>query len=127
MKRLSMLLYGAVCYAVFFTTFLYAIGCVGNFLVPTTLGAPTLNSGQAIRIDIALLAVFALQHSIMARPAFKRAWTRLIPEAAERSTYVLFSSLALILVFWQWRPIGGAIWNVESALGQTLLYAGFAF
>jgi methanethiol S-methyltransferase len=78
-------------------------------------------------VNIGLLAVFALQHSIMARRAFKRWWTRIVPVVMERSTYTLLSSLALILLFWQWRPIGAVIWSVENETGRVLLYAGFAF
>jgi protein-S-isoprenylcysteine O-methyltransferase Ste14 len=128
MKRLLILLYGVACYAVFFATFLYAIGFLGNAFVPTAIDAELTGSlAQALAIDIGLLALFALQHSIMARPAFKRWWTRFVPAAAERSTYVLFSSLALILMFWQWRPIGAVVWNVEGELARTLIYGGFAF
>ncbi|MBL8270887.1 methanethiol S-methyltransferase [Steroidobacter sp.] len=127
MKRSLVLLYGAACYAVFLATFLYAVAFLGNFLVGNSIdAAPTTGIGQAIAIDIALLAVFALQHSIMARPAFKRWWTRIVPTAAERSTYVLFSSLALILLFWLWQPIGAVVWRVDSPVGQGLLYAGYA-
>jgi len=127
MKRLLVLLYGVVCYAVFFATFLYAVGFIGN-LVPASIdAAPSTSLAQALAIDIGLLALFALQHSVMARPAFKRWWTRIVPVAAERSTYVLLSSLALIVLFWQWRPIGAVVWNVASDAGRILLYAGFAF
>jgi protein-S-isoprenylcysteine O-methyltransferase Ste14 len=127
MKRLLVLAYGLLCYAVFFATFLYAIGFLGNFLVGNSIdAAATASLGEALAIDIGLLAVFALQHSIMARPAFKRWWVRIVPVAAERSTYVLLSSLALILLFWQWRPIGASIWNVESETARLLIYAGYA-
>lgn len=127
MKRALVLLYGVACYAVFFATFLYAIAFLGNFLIANPIdGANTVGTGQAIAVNIGLLAIFALQHSIMARPAFKRWWTKFVPVAAERSTYVLFSSLALILLFWLWQPIGAVIWQVESPLGQTVLYAGYA-
>jgi protein-S-isoprenylcysteine O-methyltransferase Ste14 len=127
MKRLLVLAYGVLCYAVFFATFLYAIGFLGNFLVGNSIDASASSSlGQAVAIDIGLLALFALQHSIMARPAFKRWWVRIVPVAAERSTYVLLSSLALILLFWQWRPIGASIWNVESETARLLIYAGYA-
>ena len=128
MNRLLVLLYGSICYVTFFATFLYAIGFVGNLVVPAALDSEsTGNTARALAVNITLLAVFALQHSIMARPAFKRMWTRIVPVAVERSTYVLFSSLALILLFWQWRPMGGPIWDVENEVGHTLLYTGFWF
>lgn len=128
MKRSLVLLYGLLCYAIFFATFLYAIGFIGNFGVPRTLdAAPTTGLASALTINIALLSLFAVQHSVMARPAFKRWWTRIVPVAAERSTYVLFSSLALIVLFWQWRPIGAVIWNVHDELARTLIDAGYAF
>jgi len=94
-KRISIFLFGVVSYALFFGTFLYALGFVGNFIVPVTMdGVPTVATGRALLIDVLLLGAFAVQHSLMARPFFKRWLTRLIPEPAERSTYVLFSSLA---------------------------------
>jgi protein-S-isoprenylcysteine O-methyltransferase Ste14 len=128
MKRVSALLYGVLCYAIFFGTFLYAIGFIGNFIVPRSIdAAPTTRLGIALAIDIALLGVFAIQHSVMARPAFKRWWTRFVPTVVERSTYTLLSSLALLLLFWQWRPIGAVIWNVENETARTLLYVGFGF
>lgn len=127
-ERSAILIYGVVCYAVFFATFLYAIGFVGDFVVPKGMdSAPELPLLPALAIDLGLLGLFALQHSIMARPAFKRWWTKLVPEPAERSTYVLFSSLALILLFALWQPLGGVVWQVEHAVGQALLWAGFAF
>ena len=115
--------YGVVCYAIFFATFLYAIAFIGNFGLERTLDAPVDTPlGLALLINLGLLAVFALQHSVMARPAFKRIWTRIVPATVERSTYVLFSSLALILVFWQWRPMGGTIWAVQDPLAAGLIY-----
>lgn len=128
MKRSLVLLYGVVCYAIFFATFLYAIGFIGNVGVPRSIDSiPTSGLATALAVNVALLGLFALQHSVMARPAFKRWWTHFVPPVMERSTYTLLSSLALILLFWQWRPIGGVIWNVDNDVGRALLYAGFAF
>ena len=129
MKRFAIFLYGVGSYAVFFATFLYAIAFIGNFpLVPRTIdGVPEMAFGNALVINTLLLAVFAIQHSVMARPAFKAWWTRIIPQAAERSTYVLLSSLALIALFYFWQPMGGVIWQVESRSGQLPLLAGFGF
>jgi protein-S-isoprenylcysteine O-methyltransferase Ste14 len=126
LKRVAALIYGLACYGVFFATFLYAIGFLGNFGVPKSIDSgPTGSVFAALLIDGALLLMFALQHSVMARPAFKRAWTRLVPEPVERSTYVLFSSLALGLLFWLWQPIGGVLWNVGADLAPAVhaLYA----
>src|SRR6185369_15007338 len=128
MSRIVVFLYGVVSYGVFFGTFLYAAGFVGNLLVPKGLDAPPVGSfGASLLIDLALLGLFAVQHSVMARPAFKRAWTRIVPPAAERSTYVLASSLALILLFWQWRPLGGVVWDIDNPLGRAVMQGGFAF
>jgi methanethiol S-methyltransferase len=124
--RLAALTYGGACYLVFLATFLYAIGFIGNVFVPKSIDSgltePLL---KALIVDVGLLVVFAIQHSVMARAWFKRVWTRVVPEVVERSTYVLLSSLALLLMFWQWRPIGGVIWNVKSAAGQLLLFGVF--
>ena len=128
MSRILTLAYGGASYVIFFLTFLYAIGFIGNIGVPKSLDSgPTEPWQRALMIDLVLLSLFAVQHSVMARPAFKRLLTRVIPVAAERSTYVLASSLALILLFWQWRPLGGIVWQVEHDAGRALLYAGFAF
>jgi len=120
--RIATLIYGAFCYVVFFATFLYAIGFIDNLFVPKAMDSG--RSGplvEALAIDAALLALFAIQHSVMARQWFKRAWTAIIPPAAERSTYVLFSSLALVVLFWQWRPIGGTIWQVDNPMGRVVI------
>jgi protein-S-isoprenylcysteine O-methyltransferase Ste14 len=114
--------YGIICYLVFFATFLYAIGFVSNAFVPRAIDGPQQTSLMSgLIVDALLLLVFALQHSIMARPAFKRRWTKIVPEAAERSTYVLASSLALILVFAFWQPLGGIVWSVTNRSLALLL------
>lgn len=117
-------LYSAVVYVLFLATFLYAIGFVEGIAVPKTVDSgPAGAALLAIVIDAVLLGIFALQHSIMARAAFKRAWTRIVPEEAERSTYVLFATAALALVCWQWRPLPALVWSVDQPLAATVLLA----
>ena len=128
LKRIAFFVYGSVSYLIFLGTFLYAICFIGNFGVPKTLdGPPSEPLAVALAIDVALLALFAIQHSVMARKWFKDWWTRAVPKPLERSTYVLFSSLALILLFWLWRPLGGVVWSVEDPIGRFVLRGLFAF
>ena len=115
-------------YALFLATFLYAVGFVGGFAVPTQLDGPaTAPFSVSYAVDILLLGVFALQHSIMARRWFKRWWTQVVPWAIERSTYVLFASLALDLLFWQWRPLGVAVWSIVQPIPRLIVWAIFAY
>jgi protein-S-isoprenylcysteine O-methyltransferase Ste14 len=128
MRGTAIALYGLISYVIFLGTFVYAIGFVGGIGVPRSLDAgPADPVGRALAVDLALLGLFAVQHSVMARRPFKRWLTRFIPAEAERSTFVLASSVALLVMFWQWRPLGGVVWEVASPAGRGLLHAGFAF
>ena len=121
-RRIGAVVYGAACYAFFFATFLYLIAFVGNFSVPKTIDSGTPESlGMSLVIDAVLLALFGLQHSVMARPGFKRWFTQIIPRSVERSTYVLLSSAVLILLMWQWRPIPTQIFAFESSAGFAVM------
>lgn len=125
-QRVPAFIYGLVCYAIFFVTFLYMIGFVGNLVVPKSIdSAPIIPLGQAILVDIGLLGFFALQHSGMARVEFKERWSNIVPKPIERSTYVLFSSLCLLTLFYFWQPLGVTIWNVEAPLARNLIYGLF--
>jgi methanethiol S-methyltransferase len=125
--RIAAFVYGVFCYVVFLGTFLYAVGFLGNFGVPKGIDSGrTAGFAEALLIDAALLGLFAVQHSLMARQWFKKAWTRLVPPSVERSTYVLFSSVALLVLFWKWEPIGGVIWSVENSAGRIALWMSYA-
>lgn len=130
MKRTAFLLYGIASYAAFFAVALYAMGFIGNVLVPTSLDAePAVPFGQALITNLLLLGLFAVQHSGMARPTFKKWWTKIVPEAIERSTYVLLSSVCLAVLFWLWEPMGGMIWAAEGWVRAAFIFlyvAGWA-
>jgi methanethiol S-methyltransferase len=127
LKRLLYFVYGLISYAIFLATFLYAVAFVGGFRVPSRLDGPlNVFLPRAILVDCLLLTVFALQHSIMARRWFKDWWTHIIPWAIERSTYVLCASFALLLIFWQWQPIGIQIWSIQNQAVRCVLWGLFA-
>ena len=127
MQRIGVFAYGVLSYACFLATFLYAVGFVGGFGVPRSIDSAAEGPvATAVLVDVLLLAAFALQHSVMARRWFKERWTQIVPWTVERSTYVLCASLALLLLFWQWQPIGGQIWSVEDPIVRSVVWTWFA-
>ena len=126
MRRWSFFVYGVFCHLLFFAIFAYMVGFVGDLLAPWSIDSASVSPGWALLIDLALIALFGVQHSIMARPWFKRQWTRLVPEPIERSTYVLIAGVATILLMWQWQgieaamcssPSGGLLWGCSRRAG----------
>jgi len=127
MKRWLFLGYGVAMYLAFLAVYAYFAAFVGTLLVPRTIDAPVTSApATAIAINLLLVGVFAVQHSVMARPAFKRVWTRIVPQPIERSTYLLASNLATMLLIWQWRPIDTIVWNVEQPVARGVLWGLFA-
>ena len=129
MSRVLSFAYGAVSYVIFLATFLYAIGFVGNVVVPKSIDSGEESAlAPSLLINTAVLLLFAVQHSVMARPWFKKWWTRFVPHAIERSTFVLFASLALIVLYWQWRPMKGVVWDLDgaaAAIMEVIFWSGW--
>lgn len=122
MKRWVFLLYGVACHLLFLATFAYMAGFVGNWFVPKSIDSPPGESiGWALAVDLLLLGLFALQHSAMARPAFKEVWTRVVPRPIERSTYVLASCVVTALLMWRWEAINVVVWDVQNSVGRAML------
>lgn len=127
MKRYGFLLYGILCHLMFLGVFFYMAGFIGNILVPKGIDSPAEGSfGVALAVNTLLILAFVVPHSVMARPRFKKWWTQFVPKEIERSTYVLVSNLLMIFLMWQWRPLGGVVWDVQSEVGRGILYGLFA-
>ena len=128
MKKFLSLMYGLICYLAFFGTILYAIGFVGDILVSKTIDSnPNAPLWKAMLVNASLLLLFAVQHSVMARPAFKRWWIKIVPAHLERSTYVLLASFCLMLLMWQWQPVGGIVWLVINETITNVLMVSYLF
>jgi methanethiol S-methyltransferase len=126
MRRWSFFVYGVCCHLLFLATFAYMAGFVGNLLVPKSIDSAPADCLCAVGFDLMLIGLFGLQHSIMARPWFKRFWTRLVPQEIERSTYVISSCMITSLLMWQWRGLDAVIWDVTEPVGRGLLWGLFA-
>lgn len=127
MNKTTVFIYGIISYLIFLVSFLYAIPFVGDFWVSKTINTGTQTStANAVIVNLVLLSLFAIQHSVMARPQFKNWLTQYIPKAAERSTYVLLSSLILLLLYWQWRPMTGMVWEIENQVLSFIIYVIYA-
>jgi len=126
MKKVLLFIYGVASYLIFLATFLYTISFTGNLFAPKTIDVgPDSSPATAVIINAALIALFGVQHSVMARRRFKKWWTAIVPKATARSTYVLLASLSLILLFWQWRPLPAVIWDLENGIGRLMLWGLF--
>jgi methanethiol S-methyltransferase len=126
MKRYLTIGYGAAAYLLFVVAFLYAIGFVGNLVVPRSVDhAITASIGEAVVVNLVLLSLFGVQHSVMARPGFKRWWTRIVPTPIERSTYVMFANGVLLVLYWQWRTMPAVIWDVREPAGRLVVWSVF--
>lgn len=127
MNRIAAFSYGTLSYLLFLATFVYAVAFLGNVGLDRTIdGSATVPFGQALLLNVSLMGLFAVQHSVMARPVFKQWWTRFVPKPVERSTYVLFSSMALLLLFYAWQPMGGTVWEVQDSVGRGAVYSVYA-
>ena len=127
LKRIPGFLFGVFSYGIFLLSFVYAIGFIGNFIVPHAIdGVPQVSLISALLINGGLLSLFAVQHSVMARPAFKRWWTRYVPKLLERSAYTLLSSLALFVLFRFWEPMGGFLWQIDSQFARCVIHSSYA-
>ena len=125
MKRWTFFIYGVACHLLFLASFAYLAGFVGNVLVPKSIDSDPTPWAEAVVVNVLLIVLFGLQHSVMARPAFKRRWTQWVPQPIERSTYVLFSCLALAVLLWQWRGVDVVLWDVQHPVGRGLLWTLF--
>ena len=127
MNRVIAFIYGVVAYVIFLAVFLYMVGFLANQWVPRTVdNAPEASIGTALGINLLLVSLFGLQHTVMARPTFKRWWTQFVPQSVERSTYVMLTNVILVLLYWQWRSMPESVWLIQNSAGATVLWGIFA-